>query len=92
MPLAEIAATAEMLYYFDEDIINAFDRHSGETIYDQLIKTGEDMEPMVQIEKMNPYCIAGFVFGYVINSPKLHRCKSSNRRQSLPGIKRLFEN
>jgi PAP2 superfamily protein len=71
IPIAGIAATAGLLYYFDPDITEAFDRSEGNALYDRLIKTGEGMEPMGQIERMNPYCMGGFVLGYFVKSPKM---------------------
>jgi hypothetical protein len=71
LPMAGIAATAAMLYYFDPDITKAFDRSSGNDFYDRLIDVGEGMEPMGQIERMNPYCLGGYLIGYFIHSPKM---------------------
>lgn len=71
VPLTGIAVTAGVLYYFDEDLTKAFDRGRGNTLYDRTIKLGEGLEPMGQIERMNPICMGGFLAGYFLHSPKL---------------------
>ena len=64
--LSGILAVGGVLYAADQSIQDAFHRSREHTIYRGIMDTGEFVEPMGQIEKMNPYCAAGFFAGYVL--------------------------
>lgn len=60
-----IVLTGGLLYAFDQQILAGFHRRRTNLIYDAIMDTGEFAEPMGQIEKMNPYCLAGYTVGYL---------------------------
>ncbi|MBN2012641.1 phosphatase PAP2 family protein [candidate division KSB1 bacterium] len=70
-PLAGMVVIGGILYHYDSDIMEAFNRSYANGIYKNIMHTGEIMEPMGQIERMNPYFIGGYLVGYVGKWPKL---------------------
>jgi len=87
-----VVAITGILYAYDEKILNAFHRSWEHPAYSFLMKTGEEFEPMGQIEKMNPYCLIGFSTGYIFKLPKLQEA-SIQIIESLSiasGIKTVF--
>jgi hypothetical protein len=87
-----IAAVSGLLYLYDEEILAAFHRSWENPTYSALMKTGEDFEPIGQIEKMNLYCLYGFSIGYAFKMPKLQEA-SIQIIESLSiasGIKTVF--
>lgn len=69
--LSAVLIMGGMLYAFDQEILDGFRRSWENPVYSFISQTGAYFEPMGQIEKMNPYCLAGYTIGYIFKADKL---------------------
>lgn len=71
--LSAVLAAGGLIYAFDQKILDGYRRSWEHPAYKFFAKTGEALEPMGQIEKMNPYCVVGFAVGYVFKINRLQK-------------------